>query len=78
MIQSMSHVGRCTDNRPMENFWGVIKVEMFRLTTYETLEKLVNDAQQYITFYHTKRITLKMRLRLSIPAYTKTGRLFKE
>src|SRR5699024_8842560 len=25
IIQSMSRVGRCIDNGPMENFWGIIK-----------------------------------------------------
>ena len=66
IIQSMSRVGRCIDNGPMENFWGIIKVEMYRLTTYETFEELENDVKQYIEFYNTKRVTLKMGL--SIPA----------
>src|SRR5699024_9841355 len=30
IIQSMSRVGRCIDNGPMENFWGIIKEEMYR------------------------------------------------
>ncbi|MCR4898631.1 MAG: helix-turn-helix domain-containing protein [Acholeplasmatales bacterium] len=28
-IQSMSRVGRCIDNGPMEGFWGTLKSEMF-------------------------------------------------
>lgn len=38
IIQSMSRVGKCIDNGPMENFWGIIKEEMCRLKTYETFK----------------------------------------
>lgn len=66
IIQSMSRVGKCIDNGPMENFWGIIKEEMYRLTTYETFEELEKDIKDYIEFYNTKRVTLSMGL--SIPA----------
>ena len=33
MIQSMSRVGRCIDNGPMEGFWGILKCEMYYLST---------------------------------------------
>lgn len=29
MIQSMSRVAHCTDNGPMEGFWGILKREMY-------------------------------------------------
>ena len=29
MQQSMSRVGRCIDNGPMEGFWGILKCEMY-------------------------------------------------
>src|SRR5699024_855436 len=32
LVQSMSRLGKCIDNGPMENFWGIIKEEMYRLT----------------------------------------------
>lgn len=64
VIQSMSRVGKCIDNGPMENFWGIIKEEMYRLTTYDTFEELEADIQRYVAFYNTKRITLKMGLRI--------------
>ena len=31
MIQSMSRVGKCIDNGPMEAFWGILKSEMYYL-----------------------------------------------
>ena len=64
IIQSMSRVGKCIDNGPMENFWGIIKEEMYRLTTYQTFEELEKDIKAYIEFYNTKRVTLKMGLRI--------------
>lgn len=53
----MSRVGKCIDYGPMENFWGIIKEEMYRLTTYDTFEELVKDIKGYIEFYNTKRVT---------------------
>jgi len=64
IIQSMSRVGRCIDNGPMENFWGIIKEEMYRLTTYNTFQELEKDIKAYIKFYNTKRVTLKMGLKI--------------
>ena len=60
----MSRVGKCIDNGPMENFWGIIKVEMCRLRNYETFEQLEEDIRRYIKFYNTERITLDMGLRI--------------
>ncbi len=64
IIQSMSRVGRCIDNGPMENFWGIIKEEMYRLNTYNTFEELEKDIKAYIRFYNTNRVTLKMGLKI--------------
>ena len=66
LTHSMSRVGKCIDNGPMENFWGIIKEEMYRLKTYMSFEELERDIEQYIGFYNTQRVTLKMGL--SIPA----------
>ncbi|WP_143139290.1 IS3 family transposase [Alkalibacterium sp. 20] len=60
----MSCVGKCIDNGPMENFWGIIKEEMYRLTTYDTFEALETDIERYVAFYNTKRVTLKMGLKI--------------
>ena len=42
VIQSMSRKGNCLDNSPTENFFGIMKKEMFigREWTFKTLEKL--------------------------------------
>ncbi|MHB2048020.1 IS3 family transposase [Aerococcus urinae] len=64
LIQSMSRVGKCIDNGPMENFWGIIKEEMYRLKTYESFEQLEEDIKRYIEFYNTERVTLDMGLKI--------------
>ncbi|WP_407643816.1 IS3 family transposase [Dolosicoccus paucivorans] len=43
-----------------------MKDEMYRLKTYQSFEELERDIKQYIRFYNTQRVTLKMGL--SIPA----------
>ena len=66
VTQSMSRVGKCIDNGPMENFWGIIKEEMYRLKTYTNFEALEEDIKQYIRFYNTQRVTLKMGLEIPL------------
>lgn len=66
LIQSMSRVGKCIDNGPMENFWGIIKVEMYRLNTYDSFEALEADIARYIDFYNNERVTLAMGLKIPV------------
>ena len=42
MRQSMSRVGRCIDNGPMEGFWGILKSEMYYLKKFTSKEQLTN------------------------------------
>ena len=55
MIQSMSRVGRCLDNAPMEGWWGILKSEMYYLKKFTSREELVSDIEKYIHFYNTRR-----------------------
>ena len=55
MIQSMSRVGRCLDNAPMEGWWGIIKSEMYYLKKFTNREALVSAIEDYIHFYNTCR-----------------------
>jgi len=55
MIQSMSRVGRCIDNGPMEGFWGILKSEMYYLKRFTDEQELMETIEQYILFYNTKR-----------------------
>lgn len=55
MVQSMSRVGKCIDNGPMEGFFGTLKSEMFYGKKFKSLEELKEKIIEYITFYNEKR-----------------------
>ena len=61
MIQSMSRVGKCIDNGPMEAFWGTLKSEMYYLRKFSTFEELEQAIDKYIKFYNTKRLQKKLK-----------------
>jgi len=56
MIQSMSRVGNCIDNGPMEGFWGIIKSEMYHLNKFTTYDDLKAAIDEYINFYNAERL----------------------
>ena len=60
IAQSMSRVGRCIDNGPMEGFWGTLKAEMFNLARFDDYETLVASVEEYIYFYNYFRRQRKL------------------
>lgn len=56
MTQSMSRVGRCIDNGPTENFWGIVKSEMYYPNTFTDEDSLRNAIADYMSFYSNERI----------------------
>lgn len=56
IIQSMSRVGRCIDNGPMEGFWGTMKREMYYGRKYKTKEVLIKAIEDYIDYYSNRRV----------------------
>ena len=61
MIQSMSRVGKCIDNGPMEAFWGTIKSEMYYINKFYSIENLIQSIKDYIEFYNNKRFQAKLK-----------------
>ncbi len=55
MKQSMSRVGRCIDNGPMEGFWGILKCEMYYLGNFKDYDSLEAAISNYIYFYNFER-----------------------
>ncbi len=55
MTQSMSRVGRCIDNGPMEGFWGILKCEMYHLCRFETYGQLKAAIEKFIFYYNHQR-----------------------
>ncbi|SEL38886.1 Transposase InsO and inactivated derivatives [Ruminococcus albus] len=60
MIQSMSRIGRCIDNGPMEGWWGMLKSEMYYLRKFTDKEKLITAIEEYIRYYNTGRYQIKL------------------
>ena len=60
IFQSMSRKATCADNAAMENFFGLLKQEMYygeELIAYEALKKKI---VQYIDYYNNERIKQKL------------------
>ncbi len=55
MTQSMSKVGRCIDNGPMEGFRGIIKREKYYGRKFISREQLVQVITNYIDYYNNHR-----------------------
>ena len=55
MTQSMSRVAHCTDNGPMEGFWGILKREMYYKKKFHSREELVSAIVEYIDYYVNSR-----------------------
>ena len=55
MTQSMSRVGCCIDNGPMEAFWGTLKAEMYYLHRFWDCDSLKVAIERYIHFYNNER-----------------------
>ena len=61
--QSMSRKGNCLDNSCAENFFGILKSELFYLKEkeYKNIEELEKDIKEYIEYYNNSRIKSKLK-----------------
>lgn len=55
ITRSMSRVGKCLDNAPVESFFGHFKTECYDFKKYSTFNELVTDIEKYIEFYNYHR-----------------------
>lgn len=63
IIQSMSRIGNVLDNGLIENFFSIMKSEMFygQETSYKNIEELKAAIDEYIDYYNNRRIKLKLK-----------------
>lgn len=59
--QSMSRKGNCLDNSIMENFFGLLKSEMFYGENFTSIEEFIKELKGYIDYYNHKRIKEKLK-----------------
>ena len=60
IFQSMSRKGTCLDNSPMENFFSIMKQEMYYGKIYRSFEELEAAIKKYINYYNNERIKEKL------------------
>ena len=61
--QSFSRKGNCMDNSLMENFFGILKNEMYYGHEYDfkTIDELKKAIEDYIKWYNEERINIKRK-----------------
>ena len=58
---SMSGIGNCFDNAPMESFWGTLKQELVHHRHYSSRQEAMRDITEYIEiFYNRQRRQAKL------------------
>lgn len=59
-FQSMSRKGNCHDNSVMENFFGLLKQEIYYGYTFTSYEEIKQTIKHWIRYYNTKRVKKKL------------------
>ena len=60
ITQSMSRKATCLDNAVAENFFGLLKTELFYLEKFDSIDRLEKAIIEYIDYYNNRRIKLKL------------------
>ena len=60
ITQSMSRKATCLDNAVAENFFGLLKTELFYLEKFDSIDQLEKAIVEYIDYYNNRRIKLKL------------------
>lgn len=61
VLQSMSRKATPLDNAVIENFFGIIKSELFYLEKFSKIEELETKIKEYIKYYNNKRIKIGLK-----------------
>lgn len=57
----MSRKGNCLDNSIMENFFGLLKLDLLYLREFDSIEEFKRELENYIDYYNNKRIKGKLK-----------------
>lgn len=61
VVQSMSRKANCHDNSVMENFFGILKSEMFYKKKFSSIDELRKAITAYIKYYNNDRIKSRLK-----------------
>lgn len=70
MTQSMSRVGKCIDNGPMEGFWGILKRERYYGRKFTSREQLGRMIREYIAYYNFSRLQRRLGIHTPMEVFT--------
>lgn len=56
----MSRKGNCLDNSVMENFFGLLKQEIYHGNVYYSYDELKSEIEKYIKYYNEQRMKEKL------------------
>lgn len=76
IFQSFSRKGNCLDNSPMENFFSLLKQEIYHGRIFYSYEELEQAITRFIDYYNQKRMKKKLNWMSPIAyrkAYQKTA-----
>lgn len=60
IVQSMSRKGNCLDNAVIENFFGILKCELYYVNKFRSINQLQQAIKEYIDYYNIDRIKLNL------------------
>jgi transposase InsO family protein len=60
ITQSMSRKGNCLDNAVIENFFGILKCELYYINKFTSVDHLRQEIKKYIDYYNNDRIKLNL------------------
>jgi putative transposase len=61
VTQSMSRKGNCLDNAVIENFFGILKSELYYTTKFQSIQQLKKEIKSYIKYYNHERIKMNLK-----------------
>ena len=70
----MSRKGNCLDNAVIENFFGILKSELFHSEKFKSIEDFKERLAEYIDYYNNKRIKVKLKGLSPVEYRTKSNR----
>ena len=59
--QSMSRKGNCLDNTVAENFFGLLKSELFYLQKFQSMQHFKQERIDHLDCYNNRRIKAKLK-----------------
>ena len=57
---ALTRKATCLDNAVAENFFGLLKTELFYLEKFDSIDQLEKAIIDYIDYYNNRRIKLKL------------------